>query len=81
MASPLDETSQLMDQPIAELVDRWPCTGQVFIDHRMACVGCLFARFHNARQALDIYQRQLQPFRDDLTSAVSAALSHNHPAE
>jgi len=69
-----------MDRPITELVSEWPCAGQVFIDHRLACVGCLFASFHNARQALTIYKRQVQPFQDDLTAAIAGAESQTNPA-
>ena len=41
---------------VAEVLRRWPQTARVFIDRRMACVGCPIARFESVADVAEAYQ-------------------------
>jgi hybrid cluster-associated redox disulfide protein len=40
-----------VDTPVDEVMRRWPSTIRVFLDFRMACVGCPIAAFHTVADA------------------------------
>ena len=48
------ETPRL-DQPVEEIMGRWPATARVFIRRRMACVGCIMAPFQTLAAAARAY--------------------------
>ena len=43
--------TQLSEQLVADVVAMHPITAEVFVKHRMDCVGCAFARFETVREA------------------------------
>lgn len=63
------------DLPVSTALERWPPAAQVFLAHRMACVGCAMARFDTLRDAAATYQLPLEPFLLELTAAAPAASS------
>jgi hybrid cluster-associated redox disulfide protein len=44
-----------LDQPVEEIMGRWPATARVFIRHKMACVGCIMAPFQTLAAAARAY--------------------------
>lgn len=38
------------DMGIFEVVEQWPETAQIFMQHGMGCLGCAAARFENIEQ-------------------------------
>jgi hybrid cluster-associated redox disulfide protein len=61
------------DLSVATALERWPPAAQVFLAHRMACVGCAMARFDTLRDAAATYQLPLDRFLLELTAATPAA--------
>ena len=59
------------DQIVQEVMDRWPQTIMVFLEHRMNCVGCSMAAFEVLREALDIYHLPVAPFVEELNQMIS----------
>jgi hybrid cluster-associated redox disulfide protein len=55
---------------ISEILERWPETIPVFIQHRMACVGCSMADFMTLEDALDIYKIKEELFIEELFQAI-----------
>lgn len=58
---------------VAEVLDAWPQTIRVFLDHRMHCVGCAMAGFDTIAEAVANYGGALEPFVAELTRAVATA--------
>jgi hybrid cluster-associated redox disulfide protein len=50
------KVDELLNVPIEVILGRWPEASQVFIGHRMGCIGCAFSRFHTPQDAIEIYQ-------------------------
>lgn len=44
-----------MEMTVEEALDRWPALARVFVDRRMACVGCAMARFERLSDVARIY--------------------------
>lgn len=44
------------DTEIDSLLDHYPVAAEVFTGLGMACVGCVFSRFHSIEDAAVIYQ-------------------------
>ncbi len=61
------------DLPVATALERWPPAAQVFLAHRMACVGCAMARFDTLCDAAATYSLPLERFLLELTAASVAA--------
>lgn len=62
---------RLDDMPVDTIMDRWPETIRVFIDHRMACVGCPVGSFHTLTDAAYEYQLTLQLLEDEMLRAIA----------
>jgi hybrid cluster-associated redox disulfide protein len=60
---------------VASLLEAWPETAQVFVQHQMACPGCYLAEFDTLEGALQTYQIGPQPFLSDLQRIVKAQTS------
>lgn len=56
---------------VDELLALWPSSATVFIAHRMACIGCLFAAFHTTRQACEVYDLDPNQFTADVIAGAS----------
>ncbi len=68
------ETAVTPDTNVDELITRFPRTVQIFIRHRMHCVGCEVARFESLEEACRIYRRPLDPLLADLRRAVAESV-------
>jgi hybrid cluster-associated redox disulfide protein len=54
------------DLTVSEILRRWPQTANVFLRHRMACVGCAIAPFETVSEVSEIYQVNLEKFLQEL---------------
>lgn len=59
--------------PLSDLFAFWPQTIQVFIRHRMLCVGCHIARFHTIADACAEYNLDKARFISELMVAADAS--------
>ena len=57
------------DTGVAHLLGRHPATAQVFLAHRMACVGCSLAAFETLADAAREYRLPLADFLAELERA------------
>jgi len=58
------------DLTIATVLDAWPQTIPLFIDHRMACVGCAMAPFDTLADVATIYGLCLDRFLNELKQLI-----------
>jgi len=56
---------------IAEILHNWPQTVQVFLDHRMICVGCHMSRFDTLADAIENYNLSADKFVQILNEVIS----------
>lgn len=54
---------------VAEVLDLWPQTIRVFLDHRMHCVGCSMSGFDTIADAVHNYGGALDAFLAELNRA------------
>lgn len=54
---------------IANVLDRWPQTVAVFLEHRMSCPGCYMSRFDTLEDAIQIYAFAEDVFLRELNRA------------
>jgi hybrid cluster-associated redox disulfide protein len=73
-----------MEQPqleanliVAEVLTRWPQTIPVFLQHRMACVGCVIAPFETVAEVAAIYHLDLDYFLGELERAINSRPGSN----
>jgi hybrid cluster-associated redox disulfide protein len=50
------------DLYIDEILERWPGTILLFLEHRMACVGCSMSAFDTLEEALRVYNLPQEDF-------------------
>ncbi|NJO82146.1 MAG: DUF1858 domain-containing protein [Blastochloris sp.] len=61
------------DQTVAELLANWPATIAVFLRRRMACVGCVMARFETLHEAAASYHIPTDELRAEIRAAIVTA--------
>ncbi|HET6520331.1 MAG TPA: DUF1858 domain-containing protein, partial [Geminicoccaceae bacterium] len=61
------------DLIVADVLRRWPATVRVFLDRRMACVGCAMAPFMTLAEAARSYGIDAAPLIEDLRRAAACA--------
>jgi len=59
------------DMPIGEVVEKYPETIPVFLQHGLACLGCALARFENIEQGAMAHGINVDALMKDLNDAVS----------
>jgi hybrid cluster-associated redox disulfide protein len=55
---------------ISEILDDWPEIIPIFLNHRMACVGCSLADFMTLEDALDIYHLNKESFIEEIEAVI-----------
>ncbi len=65
-----ESTAITAETNVDDLLTRFPGTAVVFVNRRMACVGCDVARFETLAEACRIYRQPLEVFLGDLRDAV-----------
>ena len=56
---------------IADLLSRHPTAIRVFIDHRMACIGCAIAAYHTIEEACAEYNLEINSIIHEMTEVLS----------
>ncbi len=57
---------------VERLLQLWPQTARVFIDKRMACVGCPVAGFETIEEVAAIYEQDPESFVQTLKRCAAA---------
>jgi len=55
---------------VADLLNSWPATVPVFLEHRLGCVGCAMAPFDTLADVVEVYQLKPQAFLAELERAI-----------
>jgi len=63
------------DMTVDEVMRRWPSTIRIFLDFRMACIGCPVAAFHTIGEACSEHGSDAAAFLAALRDAVSRCRS------
>lgn len=61
---------------VADVLNKWPQTIPVFLEHNLGCVGCAMARYDTLLDITRIYQLRADSFLDELEKAIQ----NNPPA-
>ena len=64
-----------LQMTISEILDHWPEIIPIFLNHRMACVGCSLADFMTLEDALDIYHLNKESFIEEIENAIQSRKS------
>lgn len=72
------QDSNLLQMSITDILDRWPEVIPVFLNHKMACVGCSLADFMTLEDALDIYLLDKEQFIEEFQNSIQ---SHSSEAD
>lgn len=67
VTNPIDDPDLLL----SDLLMRWPQTAQVFMRHKMLCVGCLITPFHTVADACLEHNVPEEEFRRQLRRALA----------
>ena len=59
------------DMSIAEVVEKFPQSIQVFMMHGLGCVGCAIANFENIEQGAQAHGIDVEKLITDLNKAVA----------
>lgn len=70
------DPQQVLDLKLLDLLTQCPSAAQTLIDYRMACVGCDFAGFHSARQAIGAYRLDETSFLRSLQAQIASSLDN-----
>lgn len=62
---------RLDNLPVDTIMDRWPETIRVFLDHNMSCIGCPVGAFHTLTDAAYEYRLTLAVLEDEMIQAIS----------
>ena len=62
-----------LDQPVEEIMARWPSTARVFIGRKMACVGCIMAPFQTLAAAARSYRIPEHELLGEIRKAASGS--------
>ncbi|WP_323771848.1 DUF1858 domain-containing protein [Antarctobacter sp.] len=62
------------DLPLSDLMNQWPQTVSVFLQHGMLCVGCLIAPFHTITDACAEYHLDQDTFVAELRAAIEGSV-------
>lgn len=67
---PTDHDSISLQMTISEILDRWPEVIPIFLNNKMACVGCSLADFMTLEDALDIYHLNKESFIEEIINTI-----------
>jgi len=60
------------DLTLNEIMERWPKSINVFIEHKMMCVGCPIVGFHTINDACREYDLDKEAFLEELSVATTS---------
>jgi len=59
------------NQPVDDVMRRWPQTIRIFLDHKFFCVGCPIATLHTVADACKAHDAELASFLLRLSEATA----------
>jgi len=59
------------DMSIMEVVEQWPQTAQILMEHGMGCLGCAAAHFENIEQGAAAHGIDIESLMADLNKAIA----------
>ena len=59
------------DMSITEVVEKYPDTAEIFMQHGMHCLGCMAARFENIEQGALAHGIDVDALIEDLNKSIS----------
>jgi hybrid cluster-associated redox disulfide protein len=65
-----DQTTITADMPIIEVVQKYPSTIAVFMNHGLGCIGCALARFENIREGAQAHGIDVETLVEDLNGSI-----------
>ena len=65
-------TETLREMLVADVLERWPATAEVFITHATACVGCVLAPFCTVWDAAANYHQPPEQLAAELLHVITA---------
>lgn len=68
----MERSTLTASMAVAEVMTRWPQTVSIFLNYRMACVGCTMSPFDNLADVSEIYGLDLDRFLDELQQAITS---------
>lgn len=60
---------------VSEVLNRHPSTMRVFIDHRMACIGCVIAPYHTIEEACAEYDLEVDSIMREMAGTLHNAIA------
>ena len=75
-----DQDSISPQLTISDILERWPEVIPIFINHKMACVGCSLSDFMTLEDALEIYHLEKEPFIEQIKQAIQTRKSETDDA-
>ena len=67
----MERSTLTASMAVAEVMTRWPQTVSIFLNYRMACVGCTMSPFDNLADVSEIYGLDLDRLLDELQHAIT----------
>lgn len=58
---------------VSDVLNRHPSTMRVFIDHRMACIGCVIAPYHTIEEACAEYNLEVDAIMREMVGTLHKA--------
>jgi hybrid cluster-associated redox disulfide protein len=69
------------DLMVAYVMNEWPATVQVFLEHRMGCIGCYLSPFDSLEDALMVHGIPVEPFVAELHQVIEGSGSEKTPED
>jgi len=69
----MEKFEQIANQTVAELLDQWPETAEVFHRNGMACVGCAVAPFYLIADVIEIYKLSRTEFLTEMIRVINTS--------
>jgi len=65
-----EKKSITKEMPIGDIVNKYPETVEVFMEHGLHCTGCAAAHFENLEQGCDAHGIDTEKLVEDLNKAI-----------
>lgn len=69
------------DLMVADIMNEWPATVQVFLKHRMGCIGCYLSPFDSLEDALMVHSIPTELFVNELHQVIEGFGSGKTPED
>ena len=59
-----------LDMLVADIMNAWPQTVQIFLRYRMLCIGCDFSEFDTLGEVIENYDLNSKKFLQELNDLI-----------